>query len=156
MAQFGTMDDTEFRRKLSEVAEWKLPDTPRETSLNAKKKRGKKSKEEEYQDEHEEIFLELFEGVNPTYAPLLTKVKYIPTVCECGRTCDSGCPKEAKLQQTEKSQHWRIKCRTCGMTQNPYTGEFNLNAQGASGVWNGFLQEIALSIPPKNSGIRTK
>lgn len=135
------MNDEEFKRKLSEVAEWKLPDTPRETSLNQKKKRGRKSAEEKYQDEHEEIFLELFEGVNPTYAPMLLKIKHTPTTCECGRICTSGCEKEAKLYQTKSGNHWRVKCKTCNMTKDPYTGEFNLNPQKASVVWHSFLRE---------------
>jgi hypothetical protein len=141
VAHIGTMDDEEFRRRLSEVAEWKIPETPRETTLGAKKKRGRKSKEEQYQDEHEEVFMELFEGVNPTYTPLLTKIKYAPTTCECGRVCSSGCEKEAKLCQTKDKTIWKWKCKTCGMTQDPYTGEYILNAQKASIVWNSFLRE---------------
>ena len=135
------MDDEEFRRRLSEVAEWKLPDSPRDASLNAKKKRGRKSKEEQYQDEHQEVFMELFEGVNPTYAPLLTRVKYTPTTCECGRVCSSGCEKEAKLCKTKDKTIWKWKCKTCGLTQDPYTGEYTLNSQKASIVWNSFLRE---------------
>jgi hypothetical protein len=141
MASIRRMDDEEFRKRLSEVAEWTIPDTPRETSLNAKKKRGRKSAEEKYQDEHEEIFMELFEGTNPTYPPLLTRIKHTPTTCECGRVCSNGCDKEAKLYQTQGKNCWRWKCKTCGMTQDPYTGEFTLNAQKASIVWNSFLRE---------------
>jgi hypothetical protein len=136
------MNDEEFKRRLSEVAEWKLPDTPRETSLNAKKKRGRKSKEELYQDEHEEIFLELFEGTNPTYHPLITKIKYQATICDaCGRNCTCSCEKEAKLYQTNGKKIWKWKCKTCGMTQDPYTGEYSLSSQKASVVWNSFLRE---------------
>lgn len=135
------MDDAEFKRRLSEVAEWKIPDTPREASLNAKKKRGRKSAEEQYQDEHEEVFLELFDGVNPTYAPMLTKVKHAVYSCECGRICLNGCQQEAKLYQTQGKNCWRIKCLTCGLTRDPYTGEFNLSSQKASVVWHSFLRE---------------
>jgi len=135
------MDDELFKQKLSQVAEWKLPDTPRETSLNAKKKRGRKSAEEKYQDEHEEVFMELFDGTNPTYAPMLTRIKHTPYNCECGKICDNGCEKEAKLYQTQTKAIWRWKCHTCGMTQDPYTGEYNLNPQKASIVWNSFLRE---------------
>lgn len=141
MALVGTMDDKEFRRKLSEVADWKIPETPRETSLNAKKKRGRKSNEEQYMELREEIFLEEFGGVNPTYPPMLTKVKPAATTCECGRVCETGCQKEAKLYTSKGKNHWRWKCHTCGMTQDPYTGEFCLNSQKASVVWNSFLRE---------------
>jgi len=154
MAHNRRMDDEEFRRRLSEVAEWKLPDTPRETSLNAKKKRGRKSAEEKYQDEHEEIFMELFEGTNPTYAPLLTRIKHTPTTCECGRVCSDGCQKEAKLYETKGKNCWRWKCKTCGMTQDPYTGEFTLNAQKASVVWNSFLRETKGAYASKGNLIK--
>jgi hypothetical protein len=141
MASIRRMDDEEYKRRLSEVAEWKLPETPRETSLNAKKKRGRKSAEEKYQDEHEEVFMELFEGTNPTYTPLLTKIKYATITCECGRVCDSGCQKEAKLFQTQTKAVWRWKCKTCGMTQDPYTGEYTLNSQRGSIVWAEYLRK---------------
>lgn len=135
------MKDEEFRQRLSEVAEWTIPDTPRETSLNAKKKRGRKSAEEKYQDEHEEIFMEMFQGTNPTYPPMLTKIKHASITCECGRVCDNGCEKEAKLYQTKTKNHWRVKCKTCNMTQDPYTGKFDLSPQKASVVWHSFLRE---------------
>jgi hypothetical protein len=150
------MDDEEFRRRLSEVAEWKLPETPRETSLNQKKKRGRKSNEQRYEEEHEQVFLELFDGTNPTYAPMLTKIKYQPTTCECGRVCNNGCEKEAKLYQKKDKCHWRWKCKTCGMTQDPYTGEFTLNAQKASLVWSAFLRETKGAYKTAGNELRKK
>jgi hypothetical protein len=135
------MDDEEFKRRLSEVAEWRLPDTPRDTSANAKKKRGRKSNEDEYMELREQIFHEEFGGTNPTYTPMLTRIKYTPTTCECGRVCKDGCQKEAKLYETQTGICWRVKCKTCGMTQDPYTGDFTLNSSKASIVWNSFLKE---------------
>ena len=136
------MNDEEFKRKLSQVAEWKLPDTPRETSLNAKKKRGRKSNEELYQDEHEEVFMELFKGVNPTYAPLLTRIKYQATICDdCGCRCETSCQKEKKLYDTTGNPHWRERCLTCKKAKNPYTGKFDLSIAEASAVWSSFLRE---------------
>ena len=136
------MNDQEFKRRLSEVAEWRIPDTPRETSLNAKRKRGRKSKEELYQDEHEEIFLELFDGSNPTYPPMLTRVKYQTTICnDCGRSCSQACQKEKKLYETAGKRHWRERCLTCERARNPYTGQFDLTFSEASTVWNSFLRD---------------
>lgn len=136
------MNDEEFKRRLSEVAEWRLPDTPRETSLNAKKKRGRKSKEEIYQDEHQEIFMELFEGTNPTYPPLITRIKYQATICDaCGRNCTTSCQKEKKFYDTAGKKHWRERCLTCSKARNPYTGEFDLTIAEASGVWNCYLRD---------------
>lgn len=135
------MNDEEFKRKLSEVAEWKIPDTPRETSLNAKKKRGRKSNEDEYMELREEIFYEEFGGVNPTYPPMLLKVKCQPTTCEdCGKICENGRKKEKKLYDTNRN-HWREKCVTCGMNQNPYTGKFDLTPGQAAVQWSDWLRK---------------
>jgi hypothetical protein len=136
------MNDEEFKRRLSEVAEWKLPDTPRETSLNAKKKRGRKSAEDQYQDEHEEVFLELFEGVNPTYPPMLVKVKRCAITCDdCGKHCANGREKEAKLQEKNGKAAWRQKCLTCGKFENPFNGKFELTGSAASFKWSDFMRE---------------
>jgi hypothetical protein len=136
------MNDEEFKRRLSEVAEWKLPDTPREASLNAKKKRGRKTNEEQYQDEHQEVFLELFNGVNPTYAPMLTKVKRCAVSCEdCGEHCPNGREKEARLQEKNGKGAWRQKCLTCNKFQNPFNGKFELTGSAASIKWNDFMRE---------------
>ena len=136
------MDDELFKQKLSEVAEWKIPDTPRETSLNAKKKRGRKSNEDEYMELREEIFYEEFGGVNNTYPPMLVKLKHTPTTCgDCGKLCPNGCEKEAKLYQKNGKNYWREKCLTCNLQKDPYTSEFNLNPQKASVVWHSFMRE---------------
>lgn len=135
------MDNEEFKRKLTEVAEWKIPETQQETSLNAKKKRGRKSNEDIYQETHEQIFLEEFGGVNPTYAPLLLKLKVQACVCEdCGKVCKEGRKKEKKRHDSNRI-HWREKCITCGMTENPWTGEFDLNSAQASVKWADWLRK---------------
>jgi len=142
MAHIGTMEDKEFRRRLSEVAEWKLPETQKETSVAARKKRGRKTVEEKYQDEHEEVFMELFNGVNPTYAPMLTKVKRCATTCQdCGEHCANGREKEARLHQKNGKAAWRQKCLTCNKFQNPFNGKFELIGQAASIKWNDFMRE---------------
>ena len=135
------MDNELFKQKLSEVAEWKIPETPRETSLNAKKKRGRKSAEDEYMELREEIFHEEFSGVNTTYAPMLTRVRQCAVDCEdCGEHCPNGRQKEAKLHEKNGKQIWRQKCLTCGKYQNPFTGEFDLGGQAGSYVWTDFLR----------------
>ena len=144
VANGGRMDDQEFKRKLSEVADWKIPENLQETSNNAKKKRGRKSAEEQYQEAHEEIFLEMFDGVNPTHAPLLLKVKCRPTTCEdCGNHCPNGRKKEKKLYKTGKDEkrNWRERCVTCELHQNPFTGKFELNSTEASHVWTDWLRD---------------
>ena len=136
------MNDEEFKRRLTEVAEWKIPDTPRETSLNAKKKRGRKSAEDEYQEQREEMFFEEFGGVNPTYAPMITKLKVQGCGCEdCGRFCTEGRTVETKQYESNNIKHWRKRCVTCDHSQNPYTQEFDLKSAEASAVWNIFLRD---------------
>jgi len=136
------MKQEDFKQKLSEVAEWKIPETPRETSLNAKKKRGRKSNEDEYMELREEMFYEEFGGVNPTYPPMLTKLKRSATICDdCGDHCPNGREKEAKLHQKNGKRVWRQKCLTCNKFQNPFTGEFNLTGTAASIKFNDFMRE---------------
>lgn len=138
------MDNELFKQKLSQVADWKIPDTPRETSLNAKKQRGRKTNEELYQQAREEIFHTEFGGVNPTYPPMLLSVKNQATLCsDCGCDCSQGRRKEKKLYETgkDKKRNWREKCITCGLHQNPFTGKFDLTAERASHVWTQFLRE---------------
>lgn len=137
------MDDELFKQKLSEVADWRLPDTPRETSLNAKKRRGRKSAEEKYQEAHEETFLEMFEGVNPTYAPMLVKVKVQAVTCEdCGDHCANGRQVELKYYATKDKPHWRRKCVTCKHWENPVTKQFDIdNGTDSSIIWTDFLRD---------------
>lgn len=136
------MKQDEFLAKLSEVADWKIPETPRETSLNAKKKRGRKSNEESYMELREEIFHEEFGGINKTIPPMLVKLKHTACTCEdCGRHCPNGRQKEKKIYEANKIRHWRERCKTCGMTANPYTGEFDLDSTKASITWNSYLRD---------------
>ena len=136
------MDDAEFRKRLSEVAEWTIPDTPRETSLNAKKTRGRKSREDAYCELHEEIFLEEFGGINPTYAPMLVRIKRAAVNCEhCGEYCPNGLDTQSKMHDANNIIHWRQKCLTCNRSKNPYTGKFDLPPGESSVVWNDFLRD---------------
>lgn len=138
------MKDQEFKEKLSQVAEWKIPKDNQETSKNAKRKRGRKSKEELYQEEHEEVFLDLFDGVNPTIAPLILKLKYNPTICEdCGKQCPTGCHKETKVYEANNKRHWRKRCVTCNLHENPYTKKYDLESSKASIVWNTWLKDVS-------------
>lgn len=135
------MNDEEFKRKLSEVAEWHIPKIKLD-GVTRRKLRGRIPNETKYQDEHEQLFFEIYNGVNPTTtAPEITKVKPCGINCEdCGRDCPSGRTKEKKLFQTGKS-HWREKCTTCGMNKNPWTGEFDLTAAKASAEWSAWLRK---------------
>jgi len=138
------MNDEEFKHKLSEVAEWRMPKISSTDVKIAKQKargKGRPTKEQLYQEEHEQVFIDLFEGINPTYTPLVTKVKHCAVDCECGRVCEQGCEQDAKGYTSQGKRYWRWRCKTCGMTKNPYTGAWDLDGQKASIVWNSFLRE---------------
>lgn len=136
------MDDEEFRTRLSEVADWIIPDTPRETSVNAKKTRGRKSHENVYCEMHEELFLEHFDGKNPSHAPMLVRVKRAAVNCEhCGQHCAKGRETEARIHLANKKLHWRQRCVTCNLNKNPYTGEFDLRPGESGVVWNQFMRD---------------
>ncbi len=109
-----------------------------------KKKRGRKSAEDEYMEHREELFHEEFNGVNPTYAPMLVRVKRCGITCEdCGEYCANGREKEKKLYETggKKNSHWRERCLTCNKAKNPFTGKYDLSIQQASYVWAAYLRE---------------
>lgn len=144
MAHIRTMDDKEFRQRLSEVAEWKIPKTEQEQTIGAKRRRGRKSNEERYMELREEIFQQEFDGHNPTIAPMLIRIKHTPITCDdCGELCNNGRQKEKKLYETggKKNSHWRERCITCNRSKNPFTGKFDLSAQQASAVWTSYLRE---------------
>lgn len=145
MAKVRRMDDQEFRRRLSEVAEWHIPKlsaTDIKESEKRKRGRGRPSDEELYQEAHEEIFLDIYNGINPTTAPEILKLKPAECVCEdCGTICPSGRKKEKKLYETGEKRNWREKCLTCNKNKNPYTGKFDLTPSEAPHVWTDFLKD---------------
>ena len=139
------MDDKKFKELLSQVADWQIPKLSQTEIKEARQRnRGRRSNEELYQEEHEEIFLELFDGHNPTMAPELLKVKNQSCVCEdCGCVCAEGRRKERKLYETgvQAKRNWRERCLTCGLSKNPFTGRFELTSTEASHVWTKFLRD---------------
>lgn len=141
------MDEQEFRQRLSEVAEWRIPKLSATDVKESEKKRrgrGRPTHEELYQDAHEEIFLEIHNGINPTQSPELTRVKTAACICDdCGAHCPNGRKKEKKLYETGKGKkrNWREKCVTCNKSKNPINGKFDLSPQQASVVWTDFLRD---------------
>lgn len=153
------MDDEEFRKRLSEVAEWRIPKTEKEQTIGAKKRRGRKSNDELYMELREEIFHEEFDGINNTVPPMLVRVKVAGTICEdCGEYCPEGRHKEKKLYETggKKNRHWRERCITCDRQCNPFTGKYDLTNQKASGVWAGYLRETKGMYKTKGNMARAK
>ena len=126
------MDKELFKQKLSEVADWHIPKLAETDIKESKRKnrgRGRPSVEDQYQDQHEEMFLDMFQGINPTHTLEVTKVKIAACVCtECGKLCENGCKKEIKYYPATRGHvaHRRIRCITCGFYRDPNTGVFDL------------------------------
>ena len=129
------MTKDELKQKLSEVAEWRQPRISiSDVKRGVQKARGKgrPSREEMYQEEHEEVFADLFKGINPTHRPELVKVYIKPVDCEdCGRHCENGRQMEIKFYPATHRQvaHKRQRCLVCNKYRDPNTGEYTL-AQG--------------------------
>lgn len=139
------MDNELFKQKLSEVAEWQIPKLKEWEIKEAKKSaRGKykRTEEELYQIEHEQAFLEIYGGVNPTAPAELIKLKCQGHDCEsCGRYCENGQHTEKKLYEANNKKHWREKCVTCNKFKNPISGKFDLDPSVAAHKWNAFLRD---------------
>lgn len=139
------MDDKLFKQKLTEVAEWRIPDTVTGTAsgdAKAPRKRGRPTAEEAYQEAHEEIFLEIFDGKNPTFPPQILKLKNSAVTCDdCGKHCAEGRLKEIKRYVSNNKVNWREHCMACHRWRDPYTGEFKLVNSNVSTVWNSFVRD---------------
>ena len=140
MAGHKRMDDEEFKRRLTEVAEWHTPtDADKPYAKTKRKKRNEQLMELVGDDDNQEV---ITDGANDTIAPVITKLRTAACNCEdCGRHCPEGRAKEAKLHQKGDKKVWRQKCLTCKMFQNPFTGEFNLTGSVASIKFNDFMRE---------------
>ena len=147
------MNNEEFKKLLTEVAKWGLPkveQATRNTGLT-KNRRGRLPKvtessqlddsDSDEQEEQEQTLVK--DGVNVTYAPLLLGLKPMAVDCEdCGRHCQYGRHKEAKLCESNTKKYWHQRCTTCGMHQDPYTGRFDLRGNKANAVWNSFIRSM--------------
>ena len=135
------MTQDELKQKLAEVAEWQMPKLKDHEIAVAKQRargRGRPSTEDLYQEEHEQVFLDIFEGVNPTHPLELVKVYIKPIDCEdCGRHCENGRQMEIKFyyEQPRQVAHRRTRCLVCNRYKDPYTGKFTLPQGPASQVF---------------------
>jgi hypothetical protein len=135
------MTKDELFQKLSEVAEFRMPKlTPSEIKISKQKAkgRGRPSAEELYQDEHEEVFLDMFQGINPTHTPELVKVHIKPVDCEdCGAHCPNGRQTEIKFYKAVPKHiaHRRTRCLVCNKYKDPNTGLYTLSQGPACQVF---------------------
>jgi hypothetical protein len=135
------MDDAEFKQKLSEVAEWRVPKLKEWQVEQAKQKargKGRPSNEDLYQEEHNKIFLEIFNGVNPTYAPEITKLKIQAVTCgDCGEICEQGRRIEIKFCAAGRNEmpYRKERCVECNLYRDPNTGKFSVSVARATHVF---------------------
>lgn len=148
------MDQELFKQRLSEVAEWRQPKITKSDLKEAQQRargRGRRSAEQRYQEEHEEVFTQMFDGVNPTVPLELQAVKPVQSHCEhCDQMVQGGPHIEKKLVLSGPRKHWRERCLTCGLCKDPYTGQFALTGTEASIKWNSYLRN------PKRSDAHQK
>ena len=126
------MDKQLFEQLLSEVADWEIPKLKEWEIKEAKKSaRGKhkKTEEELYQIEHEEMFKEIFGGVNPTMTPELKQLKVQALDCpDCGKHCPNGRKEEIKYYAETPGHiaHRRQRCLECNKYRDPDDGTYTL------------------------------
>ena len=136
------MKEQVYKDKLAQVAEFVVPKIGGTGNIKPIRK-SRKTKEEQYQEAHEQEFIDLFDGKNPTVHPVLTKILVQGCMCEdCGRFCEQGRKTEKKVYPNNRP-HWRERCITCNMNKNPYTGQYDLTNHEASAVWSNWLRKTS-------------
>ena len=139
------MDEKEFRRLLSEVAEWRIPETITDTVSGEKRKRKSKDVCEELCDPlvEEEVVEEINEqnSVNDTFPPQLIRIKCLSQCCEdCGKVCENGRIKQKRIYEANSKRHWRDYCKSCEMFKDPYTDQYTLPKSKAARTWNDYVR----------------
>lgn len=133
------MDNEEYKQKLTEVADWEIPDAKFDGTSRRRLSRGRPTNEELIERSNEQEFLEKYGGKNPTMALEIKKVHVAAVTCEdCGKHCPNGRRVEAKQHESNNVIHWRKRCVTCNMTQNPWTKNYDLKPGQAGIAWNDY------------------
>jgi hypothetical protein len=138
------MNNDEFLKRLSEVAEWYRPHTgpngAASVNKNAKLRKiehpGTVTEaelaamdEEEITEYHERLLAWREAQPNSSVPPEIKKLKIQAKDCEdCGRHCPNGRQVQSKICATGRP-HWRTNCVTCELYRDPATGEFTLNSK---------------------------
>lgn len=140
------MDKTKYLELLSQVAEWRIPplsDTDVKESQRRQRGRGRPSQEELDQILHEQQFLDLHNGCNPTMAEELVSVKIQSVNCEdCGELCAQGRRLDIRLFPAQRNAiaHRRSRCMECGLYQHPETGAYTMPQRLAAGTYLGWAK----------------
>jgi hypothetical protein len=138
------MNNDEFLKRLSEVAEWYRPHTGPNGAASVNK-RAKLCRiehpgtvtEAELAAMDEEEITEYYERLlawreaqpNASVPPEIKKLKIQAVDCEdCGRHCAEGRRVQSKICNSGQP-HWRTSCVTCELYRDPATGKFTLNSR---------------------------
>lgn len=140
------MDEKEFLKRLSEVAEWHRPQTGPNGSPSISKGKEKKmpphpgpitEAELDEMSEHEvKVYYDKLiawreSQPNESVPPEILRIKVQSKNCEdCGRLCPEGRRVECKQHSTGRT-HWREYCTTCELYKDPATGKFTLPKLGS-------------------------
>jgi hypothetical protein len=127
------MDDAEFKRKLSEVAVWRI-DKVSNTAVKEGIRRARGKFKPVVEGEEPELAVTLVDGVNPTMTLTLVGLLPCATDCEdCGKHCPNGRQTTAKLYPSRTlGLHWRKRCVTCQKYLNKDTGLYTVADNNAS------------------------
>jgi hypothetical protein len=107
----------------------KLKDWEVKEAKKSARGKNKRTEEELYQIEHEEIFKEIFGGVNPTMTPELKQLKVKAVDCaDCGKHCPNGRKEEIKYYHETPGHiaHQRRRCLECNRYRDPDDGTYTL------------------------------
>lgn len=145
MSNIYSMDNEQFLKKLTEVAEWEIPDSIKGTLHQPKHRANYEYLEQDDADvelqDPDLLTEEEINRINLSFPPRLLKVKVQPVWCTyCGRFCEKGLEQEVRLHRLPRN-HWRRRCITCGKYQDPYTKEINLTLAKANSLWLDWCRE---------------
>ena len=126
------MDDAEFKRKLSEVAIWRI-DKVSTTDVKEGIRRARGKTKPIVEGEEPDLAVTIVDGVNPTLAITLVSLLPCATDCEdCGKHCPNGRETTAKVYPSRTlGKHWRKRCVTCQRYLNKDTGEYTVSSYEA-------------------------
>lgn len=128
------MRDEDFKRKLTEVSEWYIPDDITNTPKGKRRIRKELEKFKLSQETNTPT-------VNDTNPPKIVSIKTQGLVCEdCEKFCEDGRIVHKKKYTTGQT-HWRVRCVTCNRWQNPDTKQFNMTASSSMKFYARFYRK---------------
>ena len=134
------MNNDEFLKRLSEVAEWHRPQCGPNgaVSINKRAKNAPQHPgpitqteldemtDEQAQDYYDQLMEYKASLPNDGVPPEIIKLKSLATDCtDCGQHCPNGRRTESKISIIGK-HHWRTKCLACNLYKDPATNKFTL------------------------------